>query len=151
MKNFDMEWIENKKVNMAYVSAVSAEEAIARIKKNRPNARLIEAQERKVKVTEKTYTTRTYDGRELRQYIVSESERAFFTWEEAQAFIVARLQKSIENAQQAIAHNEALLARVAQYEPGKPYQERFILLEVSAPQHGPSSVGEPVIQLEDHE
>ena len=33
MKNFDMEWIENKKVNMAYVSAVSAEEAIARCRK----------------------------------------------------------------------------------------------------------------------
>lgn len=86
-----------------------------------------------VKVTEKTYTTRTHDGRELRQYIVSESERAFFTWEEAQAFIVARLQKSIENAQQAIAHNEALLARVAQYEPNTSYQERF-KLDLCAPQ-----------------
>ena len=104
-----------------------------------------------VRVTEKTYTTRTHDGRELRQYIASESERAFLTWEEAQAFIVARLQKNIENARQSIAHNEALLTRVGHYEPNTPYQERFVNLELSAPQPGPYLVGEPAIQLEDHE
>ncbi len=102
-----------------------------------------------VRVTEKTYTTRTHDGRELRQYIASESERAFFTWEEARAFIVARLQKDVERARRDAAHNEALLARVAQYEPNTPYQERF-KHDLSAPQHGPYLVGQPVIQLEDH-
>ena len=47
MKNYDMEWKENGKVNMAFVEANSAEEAIARIKKNRAKAKNIVATERK--------------------------------------------------------------------------------------------------------
>ena len=103
-----------------------------------------------VRVTEKTYTTRTHDGRELRQHLVTELERAFLTWEEARSYIAKRLQKDIERLQKDVAHNEALLVRVAQYEPGTSYQERFVVLEVSAPQPGPSSVGVHSIQLEDH-
>ena len=69
--------------------------------------------------TAKTYTFTDKQGRVQRNFFVTEFESSFPTWEQAQAFIIERLNRDIERAQREIARAQADIARVNGYTPNQ--------------------------------
>ena len=72
-----------------------------------------------VSTTDKTYTWVNSRGEKQRNFFKTEWCVAFPTWEQAQAFIVERLNGDIARAQETIARAQAEIAKVNGYTPNQ--------------------------------
>ena len=70
-------------------------------------------------VTDKTFTFTDGRGRVQRNYFKTEFDSAFPTWEQAQAYLLDRLNREIERAQETIARAQAEIAKVNGYTPNQ--------------------------------
>lgn len=72
-----------------------------------------------ISTTDKTYTWINSRGETQRNFFKTEFNTAFPTWEQAQAFIIERLNRDIERAQREIARAQAEIEKVNGYTPNQ--------------------------------
>lgn len=72
-----------------------------------------------VSTTDKTYTWINNQGKTQRNFFKTEFNTAFPTWEEAQAFLIDRLNREIARAQETITRAQAEIEKVNSYTPNQ--------------------------------
>ena len=72
-----------------------------------------------VSTTDKTYTWINSRGETQRNFFETEFNVAFPTWEQAQAFLLDRLNRDVEWAQREIARAQAEIKKVSSYTPNE--------------------------------